>query len=170
MIQYTHVRGVLHARTDARAACAGARRVWREYLGDARLHGGVVCHVGRHVVDFLLAGAHQCAAGATVGAAVVVGIPAGMPTRGGGLTWSAEVQSLEISATASSSLDFVRATIVTWLPRLANSLARASPMLPGRADTHEPLRVWCERARARAGAAEGAATALGVRRVPGGAA
>jgi len=58
--------------------------VWREYLGDARLHGGVVCHVGRHVVDFLLAGAHQCAAGATVGAAVVVGIPAGMPTRGGG--------------------------------------------------------------------------------------
>lgn len=35
-----------------------------------------------------------------------------------------------MSATASLSFDSVRATMVTWLPRLANSLATDSPMLP----------------------------------------
>ena len=58
---------------------------------------------------------------------------------------------MQILATASSSLDFVRATIVTWLPRLANSLARASPILPGRAG-RDPLSGW---RRERAGTVEG---------------
>jgi hypothetical protein len=56
------------------------------------------------------------------------------------LTWSAE-QVAEISATASLSFDSVRATIVTLLPRFANSFAADSPMLPKRSkhtgDTHD---------------------------------